>query len=428
MSNYLAIATVTATLRQLLKAAVDVDVPGAAVGTDRPRDPASASGAGIDIYLYQARPNSALRNQDLPVHDPSGTLVQRPTAALDLDYLLTFYGDEASLEPQRLMGSAVRTLEERPLLTKEMIGEAIANTAFTFLAGSDLADAPDGVHFSPIPLSLEDLSKLWSVFFQVPHSLALAYRASLVRIEGQDTPRPGLPVSEYGVYVQPFLGPHVETVESQAGASEPILHDSTLVVRGLHLKGDETRVRVAGEEVAPQTETSRQLVLPLSSVPTASLRAGVQGLQVTHNISMGSPPTPHRGPESGVAPFVLRPTITARQILNSVEEDGSGRFSATVSLTLAPRVGKKQRLSVLLNEFGAPSTRAPHAYIFDAPSRDLPAAPDSVATVEVPISGVASGDYLLRIVVDGAESLLERDQTSGSPTFGKYVGPKETIS
>ena len=220
----------------------------------------------------------------------------------------------------------------------------------------------------------------------------------------------------------------VEAVESQAGAGEPILHNSSLVVRGVHLKGDETRVRFAGEEVTAQNVTSRQLVLPLSSVPAASLRAGVQGLQVVHRISMGSPPTPHRGPESGVAPVVLRPTITARQVKNPVEENGSGRFSATVELTMAPRVGKVQRLSLLLNEFGAPSTRAPHAYVFDAPSRDLPAAPDSVATVDVPIQGVAGGDYLLRVLVDGAESLLERDETSGSPTFGKYVGPKETIS
>jgi len=31
------------------------------------------------------------------------------------------------------------------------------------------------------------------------------------------------------------------------------------------------------------------------------------------------------------------------------------------------------------------------------------------------------------VVVDGAESVLERDETEGSPTFGKYVGPRENI-
>ena len=103
-------------------------------------------------------------------------------------------------------------------------------------------------------------------------------------------------------------------------------------------------------------------------------------------------------------------------------------ISADIELTIAPRVGKAQRLSLLLNEFDAPASRAPRAYAFDAPSRDLPAAPDSVATLEIPVSGVAAGDYLLRVVVDGAESVLERDDNQASPTFGKYVGPQENIS
>ena len=428
MSNFLAVATVTAVLGQLLKAAVDVDVPGAAVGTGRPQDPALVSGAGIDIYLFQVRPQRTMANEDLPVRDGSGALVKRPVTALDLDYMLTFFGDDKTLEPQRLLGSAVRTLEERPLVTPKMIRDAVANPAFPFLAGSDLADALDMVRLSFSPLSLDDLSKLWSVFFQVPHSLSLAYRASLVRIEGQETPRPGLPVREFGLFVRPFTEPIVETVESDTGIGEPIVHDSTLVVTGLHLEGDETRVRLAGEEVAPQTTTPKRLVLPLTSVAAASLRAGVQGLQVTHGISMGTPPVPHRGAESGVFPFVLRPTITARQVKNPQEENGSGRFSADVEVTLAPRVGQSQRVSLLLNEFGAPASRAPRAYAFDAASRDVPAAPDSVATLEVPIKGVAAGDYLLRVVVDGAESVLERDENQASPTFGKYIGPQENIS
>ena len=113
---------------------------------------------------------------------------------------------------------------------------------------------------------------------------------------------------------------------------------------------------------------------------------------------------------------------------NVQEENGSGRFSADVELTIAPKVGKAQRVSLLLNEFGAPASRAPRAYAFDAPSRNLPTAPDSVATLSISVSGVAAGDYLLRVVVDGAESVLERDENEASPTFGKYIGPRESIS
>jgi hypothetical protein len=428
MSNFLAIATVTAALRQMLKAAVDVDVPGAAVNTRRPQDPAGTSGLGIDIYLFQVRAQRGLRNDDLPVRDAAGALVERSVAVLDLDFLLTFFGDEATLEPQRLLGCAVRALEERPLLSKKLIRDTVANPAFSFLSASDLGDADEMVRFSLSPLSLEDLSKLWSVFFQVPHSLTLAYRASVVRIEGIETPSPALPVREFGAHILPFTEIVVSSVASDAGVGEPIVHDSTVVVRGLHLKGDTTRVRIAGEEVAPQSVTSEKLVVPLAAVPAASLRAGVQGLQVVHSVDMGLPPVPHRGFESGAAPFVLHPTITARQVKNAVEENGSGRFTAEIELTIAPRVGKRQRVSLMLNEFGAPSTRAPRSYVFDAPSRDLPAAPDSVATIEVPVKGVAAGDYLLRVVVDGVESLLDRDENQASPTFGKYTGPQENIS
>jgi len=57
MSNYLAIATVTATLQRLLQSAIQLDLPGAKVTTVRPE----ASGGktpevGVNIYLYQAIP------------------------------------------------------------------------------------------------------------------------------------------------------------------------------------------------------------------------------------------------------------------------------------------------------------------------------------------------------------------------------------
>ena len=56
-----------------------------------------------------------------------GNWRSRPQAALDLHYLLTFYGNEAQLEPQRLLGSVVRTLHARPVLTRQQIQQTIAD-------------------------------------------------------------------------------------------------------------------------------------------------------------------------------------------------------------------------------------------------------------------------------------------------------------
>jgi hypothetical protein len=121
MSNYLAIATVTATLNELLRPSVESEVTGAAMTTMRPNDPAldNADPPGVNIFLYQVTPNAAYRNDDLPTRRADGTVVERPQVALDLHYLLTFYGNENDLEPQRLLGGVVRTLHARPLLTRQ---------------------------------------------------------------------------------------------------------------------------------------------------------------------------------------------------------------------------------------------------------------------------------------------------------------------
>jgi hypothetical protein len=173
VSNFLAVATVTATLSQLVQAAVGADVPGATVTTLRPNgSPGGTPTTGVNIFLYQVMPNAAWRNTDLPTRNGDGDVTQRPRAALELNYLISFYGNEAQFEPQRLLGSVVRTLHARPVLTVPAIRQTVASPSFPFLAPSDLGDEVERVRFTPLPLSLEELSKLWSVFFQTPYALS----------------------------------------------------------------------------------------------------------------------------------------------------------------------------------------------------------------------------------------------------------------
>ncbi len=204
MSNFLAIATVTATLGRMLQAAVGADVPGALVTTVRPDGPNSGvPDTGVNLFLYQVTPNAQWRNQDLPTRRADGTVAQRPQAALDLHYLLSFYGSEAELEPQRLLGSALRTLHARPLLDRVAVLNAVAANAF--LTGSDLADAVESVRFTPMSLNLEELSKLWSVFFQTTYVLSVAYRASVVLLTAEAQPLLAQPVAERVVRSLPTL-------------------------------------------------------------------------------------------------------------------------------------------------------------------------------------------------------------------------------
>lgn len=211
MSNHLAIATVTASLVRYLQGAVGADVGNAVVTAVRPDGPNSGvPEVGLNIFLYQVTPNVAWRNQDLPTRRPDGSLNQRPQIALDLHYLLTFYGDETQLEPQRILGSAVRALHTRPILSRQEIRSAIAANAF--LTGADLADEIETVKLTPQPLTLEELSKLWSVLFQTPYTLSMAYDASVVLLTADSQPSLVQPVLTPAIHVFPSVTPPAPAV------------------------------------------------------------------------------------------------------------------------------------------------------------------------------------------------------------------------
>ena len=409
MSNHLAIATVTAALNESLQAGLIMDVPGSTVTTVRPDALSNGNQGGpkVNIYLYQVTPNAAWRNADLPTRRSDGTMVQRPQAGLDLHYLLSCYGDEAQYLPQRMLGSLVRSLHARPVLTRRRVRDAVSN-ASDYLGGSNLADAVELVKFTPISLSLEELSKLWSVFFQTPYALSVAYQATVVLIESEDTPWPVLPVRKPKLYVSPFRQPRIERAVSSQGQNLPVIFGETLIIEGRDLQGDITRVHVGGAELEPAAEnlSNTRISLPLTD---PALRAGAQGVQVVHQELLGDPPTPHRGVESNVTAIVLRPAIENLQTAVGLPDGESGR---QLIVRLKPVTGPSQRVAVLLNGLAGGSTA-----VISAPPREQ--ASDSLA---FPLTGVGSGAYLVRVQVDGAETVLETDADTGA-----YTGPTVTI-
>lgn len=403
MSNFLAIATVTAALKRVLQDAATQAVAGATVRPGRPEAPSNggAQAPGIDLYLYQVTPDAARRNDDLPTRRPDGSLVQRPKVALDLHYLLAFRGDESALEPQRLLGNAARALHASPVITSTLI--ALAQADFAFLATSDLADAVELVKLTPLSLSLEELSKLWSVFFQIPYNLSVAYLATVVVIEGDESAQAALPVLERRLYVHPFQNAFIAEVASALGPGQPILGGGTLVLRGRQLRRDPMRVVVRGVAVEPSAASDGEVRVPLTTppFPPGALRAGVQGVSVVHPLLMGMPAVEHAGFESNVAAFVLRPRIVA----------SAAPTSTQVNLTVDPEVGKGQRAVLLLNRLpGFPSS----SHVFTNPP-----APADTSTLTFVVAGVAAGDYFVRVQVDGAESPVVLDALN--PAFGPKV-------
>jgi hypothetical protein len=411
VSNFLSIATATEALRQLLDATVKADVPGAQATSVRPAGPNGSPGPvpalGVNVYLYQSTPNAAYRNRDLPTRSGAdSTLLQRPRAAIDLHYLLTFYGDDKQYEPQRLLGSVARILHAQPVLTRTQV--AAAKGAFPFLAASDLESDVELVKLTPAALSLEELSKIWSVFFQTTYALSAAYQASVLLLEGSETPQEALPVKSRRVLVLPFTQPSIDQVLWQPKPGDlpvndiPLLAGYTLLLQGQHFGPAPLFIRV-GDQVLPATSstgTRATLLLAEPPFPPDTLRAGPQAVQIIGLLNLGTPADPHRGLDSPVVAAVIAPTVKAVAFA-----------AGKVTVTAAPTVGKSQRVTLLLNQIGGPL-----AYQFDTTL-----AADS-ATLVFATPGVAAGSYTVRVQVDGAESPLDLDLS------GNYTGtPKVTV-
>ncbi len=376
MSNALAIAAVTATLAQIVRTAAQEAVGGADVVFGRPE---SAGGGNalrkVHLYLYQVTPNAAWRNADLPTRGPDGTLRQRPQAALDLHYLLTFYGNESELEPQRLLGAVVRDLHARPVLTRQLIRDAIAGQPY--LAQSDLAEAVEQIKFSPLNLTLDELSKLWSVFFQTPHALSVAYQGTVVLIESEERPATVLPVLQRGPGdrgVETLLGPfplletlHIGVPEeadlqprppSYPGAQLGLL----LTLTGRNLGGTAARVRFSHPRLPVQeitvaerdrSATSLQLVFPDDATAQTAWAAGLYSVTAL----IGGPGDTWRATNALALPFA--PQITSILPGRTLTRDGNG--DVTLTLQCRPQLLPEQNATLLLVDREVPAEPHPNA-------------------------------------------------------------------
>ena len=427
MSNSLSVAMATAALRSVLAEALprvgEGGVENARVTTLRP-DMLVAGGVdvpGINVFLYEVVADGHGANAALPARRPDGALVARPRQALDLHYLLTFTGDEPALEPQRLLGAAVGALAERPVLSRELVRRLVqraagGEAAIVWQQFSDLADEVDVVRLTLMPLSLEELSKLWSTFFQATYRLSVAYHAAVVFVEGGGTPEAALPVLTRGADVAAFNVPSITRVVADGDPTGAVVPGTTVVIEGLRLRGPfVTRVRFGDVEVTVPSDraTGTRLVV---TVPPGVV-AGVRGVQVLHPRLVGSPPVERGGAESAAAPVIVRPAVTG-----PVTAQAGAVGTVDVRVPVAPAVGRHQRVLLVLNEHHPPppDQRAARAYVFTRGPRGLDA-PATVDTVTVVAAGVVPGEYLVRVQVEGAESVL----TPGAD--GRLDQPRVTI-
>ena len=227
-----------------------------------------------------------------------------------------------------------------------------------------------------------------------------------------------LPVQTPKVYAETLRAPRIAKVWSQDTTTGPVLTGAPilaghrLVLRGTHLRGDRTLVRIGSAVTVPDpgSVTDAQITVPIP----ATTPAGVQSAQVIHERMLGQPPAGHTGVVSNLAAFVLRPTIV------------HAAFDASTVLTLDidPALVGGQRAVVFLNELqaiGAPADPPPRAYSFPVPPQSNGSPPGPAFRIHVKTSGVQPGRYLVRLQVEGAESPVHQDPQ------GRYERPAVTV-
>ncbi len=422
MSNHLAIATVTAVLQRTLQASVQRHVESVRISTVTPhRIGQGTPETGINLFLYHVSRNNALKNPDAQAQRARNKRTPWRQTALELHYMLSFYGNEAELEPQQLMGSVVRTFNDRTLLPADLIQDTLNDSTFSYLDQSDLSQQVQELQITPEDLTLEDLSKVWSVFFQTPYALSIAYKVMAVVIDGEDPAERALRVRERPIQgIAPFPSrPQVDRVLAEEGPYHPILPTTCLHIQGQHLKGTHTQIRLGHQEVmpdlAPQHLTDNQLRLPLSTIPT--LRAGIQSLQVVHHrtANLGQAQAPTLGLSSNPVPFTLCPVLQSVQVEDVTDHDGD-TCTARLRLTVSPTVGAGQGVMISLYEW---STQQPASYLIEVPPR-----PHDADQLTALVRGIQPGTYLVRLIIDGAESPLDIDSDPTSPTYQWYAHPR----
>ena len=426
MSNHLAIAAVTYGLNKILEDAFSSDftTPSVSASILPPdSDELKSEPPQLNIFLYQVIPSPAWRSADLPTRRSDGTAARKTQLGLDLYYLLTAYGKKSDEKEYPLnhsiLGSALRALHSRPLLTRKTIANMLNDPQTPgSLKSTDLADQIELVRFTPVSLNLEELSKLWSVFFQTPYRVSVAYKASVVLIDGKEEPTSPLPVRERTVYALPFLRPLIESVSPQfATMSNP------LVIHGQNLKSQSVKVLFGTlPPVTPAAEKIKNNKIEVS-LP-AGLRAGVNTVRVVHEINLAT--GAHRIFESNTAAFMLRPIITLTPALPVITSTkvvaGITLKTGTITLTFNPKVEKSQQVVLLLNQLEPPAGTVPYAYQFNAPKDNGIAAPATETdNITFDFTDVAANKYLVRVRVDGAENALKSDSS------GKYTEPMVTI-
>jgi hypothetical protein len=177
LATYRAIAATGLAICGLLKSSCPTaEFPDAKFELYRPNSFDTPMDNGISLYLYRVLVNTSRRNLP-PFVAPDGKRY-RPPLPLDLFYLMTAWGTGAEVQ-QRLLGWAMRELENTPILPSSLLNH--------YLRETDTFRPSETVELICEPLSWQDMNTLWDGFKanKTNQHLSVTYVARMLLIESQ---------------------------------------------------------------------------------------------------------------------------------------------------------------------------------------------------------------------------------------------------
>lgn len=176
MSDYTAIADVGETLIDLLIGKMkDLDLDDSSIVLVSPGEIQTNNTIRLSLFLYQVSENVHMRNQELQIFDP--VTLNYPPITLDLFYMLTSYPSlgnpdvtERTKDEHSILGRAIQVLYENSI---------IAGTALK----GNLSEKYDELHITMSYLSLDDITKIWNTFGDIPFRPSVFYLVTPVMID-----------------------------------------------------------------------------------------------------------------------------------------------------------------------------------------------------------------------------------------------------
>lgn len=416
MSGPLAIAAVTAALKDLLNDGLldhDLSTIGSFSVTALPPDRIATGQTEpnqLNLFLYQLTPNAGWRNEGLPSRDANGGRLTNPPLALDLHYMLTAYGSQ-DFNAEILLGYAMQLLHETPTLSRAqlrtVLGAAppvdgsLIPSIFGNLSAIDLADQVELLKITPATLSTEDLSKIWTAM-QARYRPTMAYIVSVVLIQATNPIQAAPPVLKRGrldrgpvAIAMPY--PTLSAVRPALSDLLPAMRlGDDVLLSGTNLNATGTREIVFENMHVDATQTIALASVSSASAATVHIPSVANDADAMSHWATGvysvslrlSRPDLPVWSSNGV-PIALAPIIT-----RSAAHASSGE---SISVTCVPRIRAEQELETVVL-FGSQSVRPDS---IDTPSGDL----TQPTTVTFTVPAVMDGDYVVRLRVDGIDSL-----------------------